>query len=178
VCLPSPVHPISPVLPVLAPRTHHAECVIVPAPSVPGLRTRSPVRLKIKKNPCMRRCVQTFDWYCTNLPQLHCTPAHRLGTGIAKLSLLLCIYDVYFLSLHCWEGLVSKHFTVSLHLVFTKYVTNKNGLDLRYNAVSTYYLSAIQLPCSPSTLWNYEMCLRPVCACMEILLYFFTNLCF
>ena len=30
-----------------------------------------------------------------------------------------------FLSPHCWEGAVCKHFTVSLHLLFTENMTNK-----------------------------------------------------
>ena len=29
-------------------------------------------------------------------------------------------------SLYFWEGSVSKHLTVSLHLLFLKHVTNKN----------------------------------------------------
>ena len=43
-------------------------------------------------------------------------------------------------SLRCWEGLISKHFTVSLHLLFTKHVTNSNCFDLFYCYLTTHSL--------------------------------------
>ena len=41
-----------------------------------------------------------------------------------------CDRILILLSLHCWEGPVSKHFTVSLNLLFTKHVTNTISFDL------------------------------------------------
>ena len=38
--------------------------------------------------------------------------------------LIPCVIIFLCFSLHCWEGPISKHFTVSLQLLFTKHVTN------------------------------------------------------
>ena len=72
---------------------------------------------------------------CTYLPQLTRAPAY-----IANLSLLIVYlfrvllffnYLYIFFPLHCWEGPVSKHFTIGLHLLFTKYVTNNILFDVQ-----------------------------------------------
>ena len=34
------------------------------------------------------------------------------------------IISLFFPPLHCWQGTVSKHFNVGLHLLFTKHVTS------------------------------------------------------
>ena len=49
---------------------------------------------------------------------------------IVYLFLVLLFFYFSIFSLDCWEGPVSKYFTVSLHLLFTKHVTNHIWFDL------------------------------------------------
>ena len=47
------------------------------------------------------------------------------------------IISLFSFSLPSWEGPDSKHFTVSPHLLVTKHMTNKNGLDLKFDLICT-----------------------------------------
>jgi hypothetical protein len=51
---------------------------------------------------------------------------------------ILHVIFLLFFSMHCWEGPISKHFTVSLHLLFTKHVKNNIWFD-QENAVSSQH---------------------------------------
>jgi hypothetical protein len=68
---------------------------------------------------------------------------------IAKLSLLnvyLLLVNIFLLlqmvSLHCWEGPLSKHFTVSLHL-FTKHVTHQTLFDLSRQSLHNNHFNIV-----------------------------------
>ena len=44
--------------------------------------------------------------------------------NVTHIVFIPCVYYFLNVPLHCWEGPISKHFTSSLHLLFTKHVTN------------------------------------------------------
>ena len=56
--------------------------------------------------------------------------------------MITCYYfstiSLFHLSLHCWEGPVSKHFTVGLHLLFTKHVRNTIRFGVNFNSVKHF----------------------------------------
>ena len=87
-------------------------------------------------NPCIGTfCTNSFDSSHTLL--LYCLLfTMYIFSSVMHIDFVTgtpCIYFSLF-SLHCWEGPVSKHFTVSLHLLFTKHVTNSIWFDIHQSS--------------------------------------------
>jgi hypothetical protein len=60
-------------------------------------------------------------------------PRDAYGEVIMVKLLIVYLFLVplcFFFSLHCWEGPISNKYTVRLHLLFTKHVTNTIWFDL------------------------------------------------